>query len=79
MRVALIPNLSSSQVTELALVSAVDVFEALSVNDWSRAATLALSEQVQYMKCALNGAVLLGPDSDSNLQMQSRLRLGGLF
>jgi hypothetical protein len=79
MRLAFIPNLSSNQITELALLPTIDVFEALSVNDWSKAATLAAAEQVQFMKCAVNGALLFGPDSDSNLQTQARLRIGGLF
>jgi hypothetical protein len=78
MRIAFIPNFCSNQVTELALISTIDVFEALSVDNWSKAATLAASESVQYMKCAQNGAILLGPNSDSNVQMEKRLILGGL-
>lgn len=58
-----------SQVTELALVPAIDVFEALSFDDYSRSATLASMEELQYMKCALNGALLLGPDSRSNVEL----------
>jgi glucan phosphorylase len=68
-RVIFIPNLSVSQVTELALVPAIDVFEALSFDDYSRSATLASMEELQYMKCALNGALLLGPDSRSNVEL----------
>ena len=40
-RVAFIPNLSTDDLTELALISSVDVFEALSEDDANRASTLA--------------------------------------
>ena len=58
-----------NQETELALIPAVDVVEALSFDDWGRSSTLASLEGMQFMKCAFNGALLLGADSSSNLQL----------
>lgn len=45
-RVIFVPNLSVNQVIELALVPSVDVFEALSYDDWNRSATLSSLEQL---------------------------------
>lgn len=45
-KIIFLPNLSVNQSTELDLVSAIDVFEANSFDDWSRSATLASLEEL---------------------------------
>ena len=65
-RVAFIPNLSTNDLTELALISSVDIHEALSESSQNDASILAEFESLSYMKCALNGAILVGSNSASN-------------
>lgn len=71
-RINLIPNLTLNQSTELQVIAAVDIYENLTTSGL-HAASLQKLQETAFMKCAMNGAVLLGEDHRENREIERRL------